>query len=180
MSRLIPILSIVFAIAVFFGYISPTYNGAITTDKQQIQSYDSALTAATAFSQKENQLLAEKNAIPAAELTRLQAYMPDSVDNVQLILDLNSLATRSGISLSDFQVADNATSTDPTTGLPSSSLTNSLDLSVSATGTYSAFETFLAAAEQSLRPLDVTEITIKTDTTGVYQYKITFRIYWLQ
>jgi hypothetical protein len=33
MSRLIPILSIVFAIAVFFGYISPTYNGAAANSK---------------------------------------------------------------------------------------------------------------------------------------------------
>ena len=61
-----------------------------------------------------------------------------------------------------------------------SSLTDSLQLSVSATGTYSAFQTFLAASEQSLRPMDVMDLSLKSATTGVYTYAITYQIYWLQ
>ena len=186
MTRILPIFAVILAVALFFGYISPTYNNQIVPENQQIQSYNSALAAATAFTQKENDLVAKKNAIPQSQIDRLTTYMPDGVDNVQLILDLNSLASRSGLTLSNFKVADNATSspdsTDATSasGIQSSSLTDSLDLSVSASGTYSAFQTFLAAAEQSLRPLDITQLTIKSSGTGVYAYTITFRIYWLQ
>jgi hypothetical protein len=180
MTRILPIFAIILAVALFFGYISPTYNNDIVAENAQIQSYNSALAAATAFTQKQNDLLAKENAIPQSQINRLETYMPDGVDNVQLILDLNSLASRSGVTLSDFKVADNATSTTNSSGIQSSNLIDSLDLSVSANGTYSAFQTFLAAAEQSLRPLDITQLGIKSSGTGVYDYTITFRIYWLQ
>jgi hypothetical protein len=132
---------------------------------------------------------------------------------VQLILDLNSLAAKSGVSLSNFLISDNATAgavstggtpatVGATAGTPTantstaanslqsanssagssfgnSSLTNSLDITVSAKGTYSAFSTFLSAAENSLRPLDITEVNLKSSANGIYTYTITFRIYWL-
>jgi hypothetical protein len=196
---LLPVLSLLVAGCVFFLYIEPTYTGAIADSKAQIASYDAALVAAQQFNLKESQLVAEENQIPAASIQRLESYLPDGVDNVQLILDLNSLASRSGISLSNFAVTDNdptagsastdasAQGTTSTTGngdaIPASDGTSpvdSLDLSVQATGTYSAFRTFLAASEQSLRPLDVTALSVTDSATGVYSYSITFRIYWLQ
>ena len=120
--------------------------------------------------------------------------MPDGVDNIQLILDMNALATRYGVALSGFSIQNNATPTSPdasdATGTPSdagasipvesTATTNSLNLSVQATATYDAFQAFLTAAELSLRPLDITNLTLTDSSTGVYTYAITFRIYWLQ
>ena len=191
-SKLFPILAVLITIGLFVFYIDPTYNGQIAQAKSQIANYDSALTAASQFNQKESQLIAEQNQIPATSIQRVAAYLPDGVDNVQLILDLDSLAARSGLTLSNFAVSNNSSDSNTTTGAPTpaagtkvptlsgASASNSLDLSVSATGTYSAFRTFLAAAEQSLRPLDVTSLTINDSATGVYTYQVTFRIYWLQ
>jgi hypothetical protein len=180
---LLPILAILIAIGIFFGYVSPTWNGPIAQAKTQIASYNSALAAAAAFTTKENQLLAEENAIPAASLARLAAYLPDGVDNVQLILDLNSLASKSGMTLSNFNVADDTSddsSDGSSSGLPeSTNPVDSLTLSVTAAGTYPAFRAFLAGTEQSLRPLDVTNLTLADSATGVYNYTITYRIYWL-
>jgi hypothetical protein len=173
---------VLIAVGLFFLYISPTYNNQIVGARNQIQSYDSALAAAAVFTQKENQLQAEQNAIAPSNISRLNEYLPDGVDNIQLILDMDALAARSGVTLSDFSIQNNATSTTDSSGNPlqSTSLTDSLDLSVSATATYSAFQTFLAAAEQSLRPLDIMKLTLKSSGTGVYTYDIDFRIYWLQ
>ncbi len=180
------------ALGLFFGYVMPTYSGTITESKNQIQSYDSALAAATLFTKKENLLIAQRNAISPQSLDSLNSYMPDGVDNIQLILDLDALAARSGLTLSNFTIQDNSSATassqNPlsaaldTSAIPlqSTGLTNSLDLSVGATGTYSAFLTFLTSAEQSLRPLDITKIDLKSSKTGVYNYTITFRIYWLK
>ncbi|MDR3547772.1 MAG: hypothetical protein P4M11_05825 [Candidatus Pacebacteria bacterium] len=187
-SRILPILFLVIAAGLLFGYVNPTYTGQIADAKQQIASYDSALVAASQFNQKQNQLIAQENAIPATDIQRIQSFLPDGVDNVQLILDLNSLAARSGLTLSNFAVSQNGSSASSTASggigttvpaLNSSISTNSLDLSVSATGTYAAFRTFLAATEQSLRPLDITSISITDSATGVYTYQMTFRIYWL-
>ena len=187
-TRILPVLAILIVIGLFFGYIEPTYTGQIAEAKTQIASYNAALAAASQFNQKENQLIAEQNQIPAASLQRLGSYLPDGVDNVQLILDLNSLAARSGVQLSGFQVTNNSTAPNSSASqgagttvpaLNSGGTTQTLNLSVTASGTYSAFRTFLSASEQSLRPMDVTALSLNDSATGVYTYQITYRIYWL-
>jgi hypothetical protein len=187
MTRLLPVFAVLIAIVLFFTYISPTYSNKIIPAQQKIASYDSALAASSAFTAKENDLLQKRNAISPDNITHIETFLPNGVDNIQLILDLNALAARSGILLSDFSVHSNqqdagqgsTSAATPTPFLQSSSLTNSLDLSVTATGTYTAFQSFLQATEQSLRPLDVVQLSLKDSKTTVYSYNVTFRIYWL-
>ena len=206
-SRIIPLLLVIGAVGLFIGYTQPTYGGSIASLKEEIRSFDTALLAAEQFKQKEVQLTQQRAALSQEQLARLEAFLPDSVDNVQLIVDLNSLAARSGVQLSQFDIAESGGASDSassatTAGMPqaagpgtdaapltqgntalalrSSEPTESLELSVSATGSYAAFRTFLAGVEQSLRPLDVIELSVQDSDTGVYTYDITFRLYWLR
>lgn len=180
MNRLLPVVFLLAAFGLFFGYIHPTYSGPIAVARGEIRSYDSALAAAAAYSRKESELLEEKNAIPVEDLERIAAFLPDGVDNVQLIVDLNALADRSGIRLSDFDVESSvAVEEGGGFGDPTSPV-ESLTLSVTATGTYTAFRSFLAASERSLRLLDMTDLTVDDSPTGIYTYGMTFRIYWLR
>lgn len=183
MSRLMPFIFILLAIALIFGYVRPTWEGQIAQAKADIASYDAALTAASNFSDNEAKLEQERDAIPADQLNRLNVFLPDSVDNVQLILDLNALATRSGVTLSNFATPTGANGTDANaqtqTAPNSGPLVDSLTLSVSATGSYDGFRAFLAGVEQSLRPLDVSQLSVTDSDTGVYTYQVTFKIYWL-
>ena len=208
MSRLIPFLAIVFAIALFLLYIRPTYSGTVHDTRQQIASYDQALAAADRFQAKEAELTQARAQIPAESLARLSEFLPDGVNNVQLILDMDALAARSGVTLSDFQTQGDDSSSDteqpqqatapvdpsmgagvpgamgdPSMGtgaLTSSSPIDSLTLTFQAAGTYSAFRTFLAGMENSLRPLDVTDLNVTRSETGVYTYTVSVRIYWLR
>lgn len=206
-SRIVPLLLLIGAIGLFLGYTQPTYGGTIAALKDEILGLDSALQAAEQFKQKEAQLTQQRNAMSGEQLERLESFLPDSVDNVQLIVDLNSLASRSGVQLSEFSIDGGSESTQKTNtateaaapvaapltspaagggalgnslALQSSEPTESLELSVSATGSYAAFRTFLAGVEQSLRPLDVIELSVEDSGTGVYTYDITFRLYWLR
>lgn len=179
MNRLVPVVLLLAAFGLFFGYIHPTYTDTIASARAEIRSYESALAAAEAFSRKESELLAERNAIPGDGLARIEAFLPDGVDNVQLIVDLNALADRSGVRLSDFDVAAPEEGGDDSFGTPASPV-DSLLLSVSAAGTYDAFRTFIEAAERSLRLLDVVELSVDDAPTGVYTYVLTFRMYWLR
>lgn len=180
-SRIIPVVLILIAVGLFFSYINPTYTGAVHALQMEIQSYNKALLAAEAYHDKEVLLMEERKNIPENALERVEAFLPNGVDNVQLILDLNALAKRSGLTLSDFDIAE---SEDNEQGgalsLASDTQTESLDLSVTARGNYASFKTFILAAEQSLRPLDVVELSITDSETGVYTYNIKFRIYWLK
>ncbi|MEK9184234.1 MAG: hypothetical protein AAB892_00710 [Patescibacteria group bacterium] len=184
MSRLIPVIGILLAIGLFFGYINPTLTGPIAVAKQQIQDYDSALAAADRFRQKEAQLSQERSNIPPESLARLEAFLPDGVDNVQLILDLDALATRSGIQLGNFDTTEVAVdaANDAADGVitPSDHPVDSIELTMSGKGTYAAFRTFLDNVEVSLRPLDLIALDVQTTETGVYTYNMTFRLYWLR
>lgn len=181
MSRIFPIVLILIALGIFLGYVNPTYSGSVTTLRTEIQSYESALIAAETFREKEGELLAQRNEISEEGIARVEAFLPDSVDNVQLILDLNALASRSGIKLSNFDIAVSPASREEIPlGDAASSAVDSLDISVKATGTYAGFRAFLVAAERSLRPLDLIDLSLASSQTGVYEYELTFRMYWLR
>ncbi len=185
MHRLLPIVFVIFAIAVVLLYVRPTFSGTIADSKSKIASYTSALAAADRFQQKEAELTQQKAQISQDSLDRLAAFLPTGVNNVQLILDLDALAARSGVTLSDFNVSDDSSSEASSDGSSQLALSgagpvDSLDLTMSASGSYQGFRTFLSGIEQSLRPLDVTSLTVKDSATGVYTYQMTVRIYWLK
>lgn len=191
MTKLFPIVCVLIAIAIFFGYINPTVTGAIATTNAQIKQYDAALTAAQRFEQKQAQLATEAKALPQDGVARLQSFLPDGVDNVQLILDLDAVAARSGIRLSNFVTTEvkggQAASVDangtPTLALDNGQPYDSLDLSMSGTGSYTQFRTFLDAVETSLRPLDLMEFHLSDAGAAPgngYKYDMTFRLYWLR
>lgn len=183
MSRVLPFIAFLIAIGTFFGYINPTYRGKIAELQNEIHNYDAALTAADRFKEKEAELTLQRNAISPDALTRLDAFLPDGVDNVQLILDLDALAARSGLELSNFDTAEAETRTDNQSGtiaLESEDPIDSIELSMRGSGTYAAFRTFLDGIEKSLRPLDLVSLNVKSSETGVYTYDMTFRLYWLR
>lgn len=190
-TRIVPLLMIIGAAGLFIGYVQPTYSGSIVDLTTEIRDLDTALAAATDFKEKEIQLTRDRAAITDEQITRLESFLPDNVDNVRLIVDLNSLAARSGVQLSEFSIESNteASSTQgvaPLGGgsgalaLSAGEPTDSLDLSVAATGSYAAFQTFLLGVENSLRHIDVVEISVTDSQTGIYTYDITFRLYWLK
>lgn len=186
-SRILPSLALLIAIGIFFVYVSPTWSGSIATAKATIASDNQALAAATEYASQQNQLATARDAIDPADLTQLTTFLPDSVDNVGLILDLNALAARSGLSFSNIDVAAESASTNSANSSAAGAVpvaninpVGSVDLSLSAVGTYTALKTFLAGVEKSERLLDIQDLVIKGSDTGVYSYGMTIRIYWLR
>lgn len=184
MSRLLPFVVVLIAIGLFFGYINPAYTGTIAVLRAEIDSYNNALDAAEEFKAKQNELVQARSLISEEGITRLEAFLPDGVDNVQLILDLDALANRSGVKLSDFEIDVPDGTEDGAggpAGLPTEAETvESITLGVSASGTYESFRTFLEGVEKSLRPLDLVSLEIADSDTGVYTYSMIFAIYWLR
>jgi len=183
MNRFFPVVALIIAIGLFFGYINPTRTGFIAATKAQIDSYDAALEAAERFKERENELIIAKANIPSDGLARLETFLPDGVDNVQIILDLNTLAARSGVTLSDFDTTAPTGENTPTEiGFEQDSQgpVDSIELTISATGTYASFRSFLDGIESSLRLLDVVAVSVDDSATGVYTYDMTVRLYWLR
>lgn len=187
-SHIIPTFALVIAIGILFGYVVPTWSGPVATMRASIISDDRALAAAVTYATQQNELAAARNKIDPTDLTRLASFLPSSVDNVGLILDLNTLAARSGITLSNVDVITNdATPAGRTNsnaaGAPSQESTNpigSVSLTLSAVGSYAALQGFLRAIETSERLLDVQELLVRGSDTGVYTYQMKVSLYWLR
>ena len=181
-SRLLPFLSLVAAVGIFFAYINPLWTGQIAQEKAAIASDDQALASANQFVKRENELATQMNAIDPSALSRLETFLPDSVDNVGLILDLNALAARSGVEIDSVDVAGQGgtASAQAAAVTDGSGPVGSIDMLISAKGTYDALVKFLQGVELSERLLDVTDLTVNGSTNGVYTYQMSIRIYWLR
>ena len=151
--NVIPTLALIVAAGVFFFYVSPTWSGPIASTKAAIASDDKALAAAITYATQQNKLADASNAIDRADLDRLTMMLPSSVDNVRLILDLNALAARSGLTLSSIDVVANSTVTKSNNEKASASNPmGSVNLTLSAVGTYTALQTFFTGCGEESTP----------------------------
>ncbi len=185
-SRILPIFALMLALAGFLLYVSPAWSGPIQEAKSTIANNKRILAAAEEFEKRKNDLAAARNEIDPENLKRLEILLPDSVNNVGLILDLNALAARSGISLSNIDIqstsdqSGGAGAYDASLGAARPDPVSSVDLSVTAVGTYPALQAFLSGIEKSARLLDVNDLTVRGSETGVYTYQMVVRLYWLR
>ncbi len=181
-TRLIPTIAVVVAVGIFFGYVAPTWSGSIARASATIAADNKALAAATTYATQQNELATARNAINPNDIARLTALLPDAVDNVGLILDLNALAARSGITLSNVDVLTSAVTKAGSTNAAARAANpvGSVDLSLSAVGTYRALQSFLVGVERSQRLLDVKDLVVKGSDTGVYTHQMKITLYWLR
>jgi len=178
-SRILPSLALIVAALIVFAYISPTWSGSIAAANSAIAADDQALAAAGQFAAQQNQLASARDAIDPASLTSLAALLPSSVDNVGLILDLNALAARSGLSVANIDVAQGGANTGRGAAAAPTGRVGSVDLSLTASGTFSALQSFLWGIERSARLLDLRDLVVRGSDSGVYTYQMTLRLYWL-
>lgn len=184
---IISTLLIVVAGGIFFFYTQPTYDGLQTT-KAQSDQYDQALAKAAELQQLKQTLLSRYNAFNPSDLSKLQEMLPDQVDNIRLILDLDNMAERYGMSLQNVVVNSPQTAAPGAVGAISTggAKYDSLTLSFSSRGTYEQFKQFLTDLESSLRIVDLVTLNIQPDSLSTnpadpsFQYTITIRTYWLR
>lgn len=186
MNRFIPIIFILVAGAVFFLYVNPTYTGKTKELQREVKDLQSTIAKAKQFQAEQTRLVTERESLSAEDLRRLKVLLPDNVDNVQLILDVDGIATRNGARINGIaveKVGDSAAA-DGSIGqgvvLKEEKPFGVLALSFDTTATYDQFKRFLQDMEQSLRTLDVTKIAFSESETGVYTFTTKVKVYWLK
>lgn len=198
---IIAIITAVLAGGIFFFYTQPAYD-IVRAEQAKIDQYNQALDKAAQLQQLKQSLLARYNAFDSGNLDHLQKLLPDHVDNIGLILELDNLAGRYGLALQNVDVST------PSTQIPSAkgsagaagttvgSLSNanqtysSLTLTFSTQGSYDSFVQFMNDLQSSLRIVDIVSLAVSPASTTVapggvasqplYTYKITLRTYWLK
>ena len=180
---LIPLVFIAAAIGVFVSYTNPTYQ-AIKSLQVQNSSYDEALGKAQELRQVRDGLLQKESAFASADLDKLSSILPDNVDNIRLIIDINSIAARHNLTLSNVDLGDitqgkSTASADAASGAPTNPV-GSVTVTFSVASSYTNFLSFLQDLEHSLRLVDVQKINFSANSTDTNTYTLSVRTYWLQ
>ena len=165
-------------------YTRPTY-AEVSSLKADITQYDQALQQSREFQQLKQALLSRFNTFPSASLARLERLLPDHVDNVRLVLDLDQLAAQFGLAVQNVIInRDEGGSTGEAVLGGGDNAYDSLTLQFSTVGSYEAFVSFIESLEQSLRIVDITSLSIdpvQSETAEPrYRYDVSLRTYWLK
>jgi Tfp pilus assembly protein PilO len=201
---IMPIILTGIAVTFFFVVTNPMYSGAtgITALQTQIDSYNQALNTSTQLKNERDQLTAIDNSIDPDNLAKLQKLLPDDVNNIRLILEIQQIASTYGMQISD--VKYDTSTTTPATTTDTSSVAGGaniqqnsqgqdygiFNLGFSTSGTYDNFTAFTRGLETNLRIVDISSINLSSTagtTTGTqtsaspsYKYDFNIQTYWLK
>ena len=119
MKKAIPFILIALAVVIFFLFIDPEYDKVKTLLKEK-EDNDTLLQLAEELQRKRDILHDSFNSIGVDEREELQRLLPDTVDNVRLILDINNVAEQYGIVIKNITVTRDGESDSTNTNVVSS------------------------------------------------------------
>lgn len=187
---IISTVALAIGVAVFFLYTQPTYNH-VEALKGEIAQYDQALDRAAELQALKQTLLSRYNTFNQNDITRLQKLLPDHVDNVRLVLDLDNLAGIHGMALQNVVISGPGSESGEGSVLgaigASRQKYDSLTIRFSTRTTYESFVAFLESLESSLRIVDLVALSLSPENVlageqpvPTYRFEITIRTYWLK
>ncbi|NTV22444.1 MAG: type 4a pilus biogenesis protein PilO [Candidatus Yonathbacteria bacterium] len=162
---------------VFFAFTTNHYDTV-----RELQAEQKELTAASEKMRELNEmrsdLLSRYNAFSQEDLERLEKALPDNVDNVKLVRDIDGIAARYDMTVRNIMIQLGG----ETPGIISSGdkTYGSLTLSFAVSGPYKTFVNFLRDLERSLRIVDVIDVSFNAEEKDLYEYTVTLRTYWLK
>jgi Tfp pilus assembly protein PilO len=185
-----PIIMTVAAIGLFVVFTNPTYKD-VGVLRSVESAYNQALNNSQQLLKVRSDLMVKYNNLTGTDRDRLNKLMPNTVDNIRLIIDTQNIALTHGMTLKDIKydarAQSTATSAAASQTSPSQVAANQKDygtfeLEFSVTGSYQNFLAFLGDIEQSLRLVDVESVTFQAPEAGssAMKYVVRIRTYWLK
>jgi len=192
-----PIILIGIAIAGFFMFANPFYKDISSLSAQAV-SYNEALDNSKSLEAERDKLTQKYNSISLDDLTKLQKFLPDNVNNIRLILEIEKIASPYGMVLKDVKydttsIKETASQTKAVQGgvtAKTNSDFGTWNLEFSTQGTFPNFLNFVKDLESNLRIVDISSIEFSsTATTGTganaspsnsYKYAFKIKTYWLK
>jgi len=183
MKRYLPIILILIAIGIFFVFVDPQYE---EVKKLQVEksNNEEMLALAKKLQEKRDSLRTSFNNISSVEKEQLQKLLPDTVDNVRLILDINNIAETYGVVIRNIDVQSNEEDVVESQVVSSvaSGDVGRITLSFSIVATYDVFIQFMRDLEEALRIVDIRDLNINRigEDGNFLNYGVTLDTYWLR
>jgi Tfp pilus assembly protein PilO len=181
----LPLLLIAAAVGGYLKFTTPVLS-QIDELRLEREKLNVALDNAKKLRQAQDALLASYREIPESDLARLAKFLPDNVDNVRLIIDINNIAKQSGMSIKDLRIktAEGQSESSVIDRQTSAGVLErgEVGLGFSVTGPYLNFQSFLRDLSRSLRLVDieVAGFQATTELSDVYTYSVDIKTYWLK
>ncbi|MDP2593599.1 MAG: hypothetical protein Q8P52_03060 [bacterium] len=204
MKFITPLILILSSVGLFMMYINPQYAGVTGADvfeaksikelKQDILNYDDALQKTRDLETIRTGLSDKFKSVSEKQRERLIKLLPDHIDSVRLIIDMNGIAASNGTALSGISLSTKSSGAGPqpsgTEGEsgsagqpnllgPQTTLYDSVELSFSTSGSYEEFLSLVRDLETSLRIVDIISINI-SEGDEIYTFGFSIRTYRLK
>lgn len=183
-----PLILIVLAIGIYFTFTRVKLD-ELDGIKVVNAEYKQALDNSEKLVKVRDQVLATYNQIEPDDQDRLEKMLPDNVDNVRLIIDVNGVAARHGLAIKNVktitaqqgaETTTTVTTQAPTEGVNVPSTYDTVSLSFDISANYPTFIAFLKDLEASLRIMEISKITLSANDTGTYNYNVELKTFWLK
>jgi hypothetical protein len=191
MRSIFPIIFIALSVIIFFFVLRPLYKD-VSALRSDTEAYNVALSHSTDLQKVRDTLAGKYSNITNVDKTRLSRFLPNTVDNIQLILELEQMAGKHGLSLKNISFAPPQNGTDDKSS-PQNSGANQkpygiFNLEFKTQATYETFVLFLKDLELNLRLIDVKGISFSinnnqkpADTDPLsYENSVKIQTYWLK
>lgn len=185
-----PVILILVSVGVFFFFIDPQKKEF--DELVQEKNNNSITIERTRDLREARGALNEKyKNISTEDRQKLEKILPDTVDNVRLILDINNIANKYGLSLRGISVSggpiDESGEINRSSGSTAGQLYGVISLSFSFTADYELFKIFIKDLEDSMRLVDIINFSVSassansaSSTGEFYDYSLTLNTYWLR
>ena len=169
---------VILSIGLFYTFTNIEY-GKVKDLHVLASEYQSVLANISDIVRLRDTLLVAYEEFPEEDKDRIEKVLPANIDMVDLALELDSIASRYGISIKDIRI-DNEMNKDLGVVLPEHpSLYEKVMVSLSFVSNYENFKRLLADMEKSLRIMEVKSISFDVADSGLYEHEITIETYWL-
>jgi Tfp pilus assembly protein PilO len=144
------------------------------------KTYDQALNQSRELQEIRDSLLSRYNTFSQQDIDRLKKLLPDHVDNVRLILDIDGIASKYNMRTRNVKVSEVGSEDSKIIGT-NQSFVDSVVLSFSVASTYNNFVLFIKDLESSLRIVDLEGLSFTSAGEGeVFNFNVSIKTYWLK
>lgn len=184
MKNIISIIVIVVSIATFVLVVQPQYAEIQEMQKTETE-LERVLDNARRLQSLRDDLLEKRKNIANTDIRRLEKLIPESADNVKLILEFEQISNRNNLSIqaaSAVKDDDNGDSGGQQTFDIETNDYGVITLDFTLQGSYNDFVSFLQDIEKNLRITDIRSLSISPSDANDngYSFDISIDTYWLK
>ncbi len=168
------------SIGLFFVFIDPHYANVQTLQAQNA-SLSQALDKSRELQEVRDGLRARYNTFSPTDLQKLTKLLPDNIDNIRLILDIDAIAVKHSLRVEEFGFSEGGrTGRAREEGVTQEGPYGSVIFKFSVKSDYDTFRKFMDDLEKSLRIVDITSLGVVGGEGSTYTFNVAIRTYWLQ